>query len=186
MPFLAPALAPELLASVDELTAFRQGEEAASVEQATLALAAATGAVRRYCGWRLDAASESFVVDGVQGAELLLPTLYLTAVTAVTVDGVALVDGTDFEWSRSGILSSSTTTMWAAPRRGVTVEAQHGYDPVPDDVKGVVLAAAARAVTAPNGELRESVGEWSAALAAAGVQLTDGERLLLNPYRLFD
>lgn len=185
MPLLAPSTDAPLvaLATGEELAAFRQPAET-PLDKAAVAVAIASGIVRAYCGWRIDFARESFTVDGNPTRLLVVPTLRLTDVSAVTVDGVALVDGTDFTWSGSGLLW--TTSAWTGPARSVVVDVEHGYDPVPDEVRGVVLAVAARSLVSPSGETRLSTGPFSVAYGATGAafSLLDSEKDALNPYRL--
>ena len=101
----------------------------------------AIGAIRGYCGWHISPSiTETLIVDGPGDSLLLLPTLRLTNLTALTIDGtpVALED---VQWSeRGGVRGYRTST---AKWRGVSVEITHGYDEFPADLLAVARSMAA-------------------------------------------
>lgn len=98
---------------------------------------AASAAVRSYCGWHIaPTTTQMLTLDGSGSSTLILPTLYLTAVTDVTNDGVA-VD--DVEWSQAGF---ARLYRWSCRLRGVTATITHGYDQCPAEVAAVVVALA--------------------------------------------
>lgn len=184
MPLLAPSSgALVALATREELAAFRQPAETPD-DRAALALAIASGIVRAYCGWRIDFARETFSADGNPTRLLVLPTMRLIDVVSVTVDGVELAADIDFTWSAAGLVW--TGTAWTGPARSVVVDVEHGYDPVPDEVRGVVLAVAARNIVSPHGETRHSAGPFAVSFGAtsAAIGLLDSEKQALDPYRL--
>lgn len=149
------------------------------------ALDAATAAVRAYCGWHVaPPATETVAVDA-DGYTVLLPSLRITAVSSVTVDGAPL--GADaFEWSAAGILR---LTASARGFRKVEVAMTHGFDTAPD-VAAVIFAVAARAIASPSGVVRAQVGQVSetytqtGANQAGGVALLDAEMATLDRYKL--
>jgi hypothetical protein len=163
--------------------------------QALLLLELASDVIRSYCGWRLDRAVETLTVHGepstgypVTGrpaptGHLLLPTLQLNAVLSVTVDGKP------FLWWRL----NSAGVLWTAYGWGhrVDVEADHGYDPVPGDIRAVVLSAATRMVVNPQGLRSVNLGNYAevytvpAAGEATNLTLTSAERRILDRHRIW-
>lgn len=160
--------------------------QAVPTAQATMAVDLASAVVRSYAGWRIDQAAETLRAGGTTGQELLLPTLRLLSVTSVTVDGVA-VAAMEYGFTEAGVLIRRAG--WSASR--IEVACTHGYSPVPDDVRAVVLSAAARAVTNPEGLRSVTMGtgysETYAASAGepAGVNLLGAERRIIDRHRIF-
>lgn len=143
-------------------------------------LAAASALVRSYCGWHVTPSVEETVTVWRAGRLALLPSLHVTAVTSVTIDGRSVAE---FDWCVDG-------RMWL--RRGcepVTVTMSHGHDTA-DDVRAVVLAVAARAAASPSGIIRAQVGQinetytQTAPNQTGGVALLDHEKAALAPYVL--
>ncbi|WP_018350951.1 hypothetical protein [Longispora albida] len=151
---------------------------------AALLLVASTE-VRGYCGWNISAEPDaSAVLDGDGSMILLLPTLLLTAVHTVKVDGIPV---TDYEWSAAGVLRRRAG--WPDQFRAVEVTFGHGYDPVPDDVAAMVVSVAARHAATPAAYRQEAIGAYSYTTAASTPgtpALEPVERLVLDRYRLPD
>lgn len=78
---------------------------------------------------------DTVTLDPEGSTVLLLPELPVTAVTSLTINGVA-VDVAGL-WSEKGIIRRSA----AFPRtfRSVQVTYTHGYDPIPEDVAEAVV-----------------------------------------------
>lgn len=108
-------------------------------------VASAVARVRREARWHIaPSVTETLTVDAHGGTLLLLPTMYLTAVTEVRdVSGDDPVELEDWKWSRNGYL---TRCWWPCGPRAVEVDVTHGYAECPDDLLPVI-AAAARAVS---------------------------------------
>lgn len=115
------------------------------------ALASASGAVRAVCGWSVsqETVTETLVGDGW----VFLPTLYLTALSA-TVGGTPLASGTDLVWYRNG----TVRLLWHRSGTPVTLTYTHGFSPVPDEVRAVVLELAAQTVENPLQMASSTVG----------------------------
>lgn len=123
-------------------------------EVAALAVASASGIVRDFCRWIVAPAEEAtFVLDGSGRTLQGLPTLYLTAVSEVRVDGHPI---NDFTWSRRGQLHRDAG--WPDRLRSVEVDCTHGYPTTPDTVRAVVLVLATRPATNPEGLRSKTVG----------------------------
>ena len=89
-------------------------------------------AVRAYCGWHVaPSASETVKVEGDGGSVLLLPSLYITDVTAVRDESGNAV--TDWKWRENGVMRRST---W---RDGELYEFDivHGYDAIPPEIQEI-------------------------------------------------
>lgn len=98
----------------------------------------ADAAIRAYCGWHIaPVVTETLTVDGSGTSVLLLPTLHIASVASVLELGIALVDGTGYEWSVAGLLCKQQWSRWTDRPRGVVVELTHGYATVPVDLAGV-------------------------------------------------
>lgn len=143
-------------------------------------IAAASALVRRHCGWHVAPSVEETVTVRRAGRLVLLPSLCVTAVSSVTVDGEPVAE---HDWCPDG-------RMWLRPGcEPVTVTMTHGYAAA-DDVRAVVLAVAARAAASPSGIIRAQVGQinetytQTAPNQTGGVALLDHEKVALAPYTL--
>lgn len=148
-------------------------------------VAAAEGAVRSYCGWHIaPSTSETVVVDGSGGYTQQLPTLHLTAVSAVTevdADGVPqTIDLVDVQWSQVGYLWRPS--VWTSRLRGISVEITHGHDVVPAGVQAVVLDLAEHLANTRGGTTNDQAGPFSAQYAQQ--QMTPLHTMVLDAYRI--
>lgn len=159
---------------------------------ATLALAVASGAITSHCGWAIAEEDVSEVIDGSGERSIWLPTLKLTAVASVKVGGVTLVAGTDYDWTSYGKLIRSG--CWPNTPRSVEVNYTHGYEDVPDVVKGACLIVASTMYRNPEflssrsetmGPFAESVG-YSGASGKTGLSggLPAAVAEMLHPFKL--
>lgn len=167
----APLVTPD---DVEELDPFEVAAVAPRV----------SAAIRRFAGWHIaPVLTETLTVDGPGGRLLTLPTMRVVDLTAMTVDGEAvLVD--DYEWSARGQVRYAS--LFPATWRAVTVTLEHGY-PL-EDVEDVVAAAVAytrRLIRNPDRLRSETVAGYSGAWdTVAGVGLDTAELAILAPYRL--
>lgn len=106
--------------------------------------AAALAAARRYCGWPVTPPEEgvTVTVDGPGGPVLSLPSLYVTAVSAVVEDDVEL-DVADLLVSSTGVVRKRSGACWTSAYAGVVVTMTHGFAAAPDFDAAVEQAAAA-------------------------------------------
>lgn len=149
-------------------------------------LAQAEALVRSYCGWHIaPPRTEDVSVNASYATTLTLPTLRLTAVSAVTEDGEAVTD--DFDWTAAGILTRAWCRWSTAP---VVVSLTHGYDEPPPEVTAVVQAVAQRAVDNPGSRPRDQVGPFAESYSQVGLNqapamaLLDAEKEILDRYRI--
>lgn len=173
------------LATPTELAGFLQQD--LDTYSATQALDVASQAIRDHCGWTI---SEETVTDKVLDSygehSIWLPTLLLTAVGSVVEKGTTLTVVTDYDWTSYGRLIRSG--RWPNEARSVTVTYTHGYAIVPDSVKGICLAAAARRYQNPSQIRSLTVGAVSESYVIPSTgQLGffyDSELTDLNKYKL--
>jgi hypothetical protein len=167
-------------------------QDSVDTASATQALELATGAVQTYCGWRILAETVTGLSLAPIGNLVALPTAYLTAVASVTEAGVP-VSALGFGWTTSGLLSRFTfgglsAVPWRFP---VVVTFTHGYAPaaIPQTIKGVTLAAAARVYDNPTGLRSESAGDGQEVKSTGSSQsfaaawLTDLEQEACRSFR---
>jgi len=173
------------LASTPALGAFL-GSDIAAADQvrAALVLNQASKAIRNYCGWTITQETlTGAAVDGNGRQRLWLPTLLLTAVAEVVLDGRTLVYDVDYQWTSDGMLYRPTG--WPHTPRILSVTYTQGYEAVPDDVAGVCLSIAARRFENPVAYRRESLDDWSVTHAdKADRDMTEIELATLGPYRI--
>jgi len=151
-------------------------------------LKAAHGAVRRFCGWHVaPTITDTLVLDGSGGREILLPSLRVVTLTSVLNDGQDVTASVDT--SRAGILRL-TTGCWTDRLGRITVTLTHGYylDEVPE-VAAVIAGVAKRGPNSGRVEASEAANGSSrgAALdrgAPLSIPLLAPERETLAPYRL--
>lgn len=152
------------------------------------AIEIASGVVRNGRRDFTAASGDMITLDGSGSQILLLPKRYLPlrAVGGVNDDGTDLAAGDDYEWSEKGILRRVTGTgRWTTKFRGVTVTCDHGYQPIPDEIAGVVLAVAKRWFDSPSGQgnvQSEQIGSYAVTYGKSGVGLTELEADILGRY----
>jgi hypothetical protein len=158
-------------------------------------LDAASSMIRRYCGWHVaPVVTEELVVDGRGGATVMLPTLRLlnllalSEVTSSTV--ITVYPPTEVEWSRDGYLRKRGCGHWTDYLQGITAEVEHGFADY-GDLTVMVLTMVARAKASPFGLTNQAVGSVSVGVSttpggqAGGLVLFDHQMLELDVYRIF-
>lgn len=170
--------------------------------RAELLLDLATGAIRAYTNQTISrVTSDVVVLPGSWSNRLELPERPVVSVATVKIDDTTLVADTDYVWdgrwtllrgtSEAGVLVINDGPLisshgdWGGAGAQVTVTYTHGFATIPDDIKGVCLALAARSLASPDGVNSESVGSYSVSYSRSGgaVSLLDEERRLLDRYR---
>lgn len=168
-----PAAVADFVTASD-LTDYRAGDPDTLLRQAQ-------AAIRRYCGWHIaPEVTETITLDGSGSRSLWLPSLYVTDIASVTVEGI-VKDVDDYDWSTNGYVSSRFGT-WSIRPRQIVVEFTHGYDDIPDDLIGVAVAMAGRAAASPAGPKRQTVGPFSVEWDSPGP--LQHERDILDQYKL--
>jgi hypothetical protein len=195
-------------ATADELGSFLgRSLEPGEVARADLLLRLASARIQSEACQRLELVTDDEVhLIGNYSAVLLLPELPVLDVSAVTVrsgwgigSSIVIPSG-QILWERRGLVQRRLVGVeingpyvpyggWGGPYATVDVTYSHGYEVLPDDVRGACLAMAARAWENPDGAIvqSESVdGAMSASYAppvTTGVQLTEEERKTIRRYR---
>jgi hypothetical protein len=141
------------------------------------ALRAATRRFRGAVGHPMDlVVDDEVTLDGNGRESLLLPVWPTTAVASVELDGEALAEGTDYEWSEAGMLRRLGCLRWPDRLRCVDVVYSHGFgltlDDIPQDVQEAVIDQARTMFVVVPGVQSRAVGGQSVtfgATAAVGV-----------------
>ena len=173
-----------------------------SSDRAAILLDLASGAIRAYTNQTITYGSTTVILPGNFGHVLDLPERPVSAITLVKIGDTTLTVDTDYVWDGAhtlyrgtkvdGVLSVNGPDYlidgwgdWGGPGAQVTVVYSHGFASIPNDVKGVCLALAARSLTSPDGVNSESVGSYSVSYSRTGgaVSLLTEEKALLNRYR---
>jgi hypothetical protein len=140
-------------AEPSDLDDYRSGDDAAALRQAQ-------GRIRRYCGWHIaPEVTETITLDGTGSSSLWLPSLYVTDIASITVEGV-LESADNYDWSANGYVNARYGT-WSCRPRQIVVELTHGYADIPDELVEVAVAMAARGTASPGGPKRQTVGPFS-------------------------
>jgi len=180
----------EDLASIADLNDFSQlGVDPADAAAAFL-LKVASGMVRRYLQQDITAtAGDVEYCDPLSGGVLLsqLPVNNVTKVET-TLDGATwtVADPATYVVSRRlGIVSPRAYTgLWPTDPESWRVTYSHGYDNVPDEIKGVVCGVAARAYTTPSGIDMERTGQRQVKYNLESGGFTPLEKLILDGFRI--
>ncbi|WP_025158905.1 hypothetical protein [Leifsonia aquatica] len=178
----------DLLITVTELVTLLA--DPIPVETAGPIAAAASGAVRDYCRWRLAGPATQTVTLTTRGeGTIFLPSLHVTAITDVRELDQPMTERIDFDWDDTGALER-IGRRWPRRRRAVTATITHGYDRCPDDVAQAIAAAVGRGVFAPasgvvsESTLSASVKYASNGNAAATSAFLPHELAVLDKYRI--
>lgn len=158
-----------------------------------------------YCGWdpTTPVVGQTVNLDGNDTNLLVLPSLYVTAVTAVTVtdqlgtvyqatiDQPGTQGGQDVGWSVNGCLiwhpwMLSMYSVWPAGEQNVAVTYSGGYSSIPADLAAVLASLTTRMPQIQSGATSKRLGSatlsYAAAVAAGGLLLV--EQMVLDKYRL--
>jgi hypothetical protein len=178
----------EDLASVDDLNNFSQLAIDPNDTAAAFLLKVASGMVRRYLQQDVTATvGDVEYCDPIAGG-VLLSQLPVSSVTRVetSLDGVTwtVADPASYVVSRRlGIVSARACTgLWPTDPESWRVTYSHGYDDIPDEIKGVVCSVAARLYSTPSGIDMERTGQRQAKYNNA--DLNAMEKLILDGFRI--
>lgn len=173
----------EPLADVETLRRLT-GAAWADEQSALTALYAASGQVRTYCGWAISYEDHAeVVVDSDGGRVVTVPCLHLTEVHEVEAGGALMTEGTDYEWSASGVLLRYA--CWPRALRGVRVVYSGGYVAIPPELSAVVCGLAGR-LSVPAGVASWSVGAQTVTFnSESSPGLASVEESILDRYKIF-
>lgn len=152
------------------------------------ALMAASQAIRNYCGWHIcpSAQCTAYLTGGAIVAKL--PAGYVSTVTSVTEDGVALTAG-DYEWRRDGLLKRAFPHKWSDKWDGIEVAYTAGYelDAVPD-LAEAICAITAGVLSVSAGVISESADgvsiSYSQSASSIAAGLTAAQKSALEAYKV--
>lgn len=126
------------------------GLAAITTARAQTFLDQATEKIRTHCGQVLSLVNdESITLDGNGSGVIWVPELPIVAIDSVTVDGLAVAASKYRVYARRGMLKRTDGGTWGttAVTSTVVIVYDHGHATIPDDLKGICLAAAGRAYT---------------------------------------
>ena len=117
---------------------------------------------------------DEFVFYGIRETSVLLPERPVVSVSSVTIDGEPL----EVNWTLDG---DHLVHRFGWPLQArVVVTYTHGYEPVPDAIKEVVLGAVVRGWVNPGNVMSERLGQAQMTYAVQGsppgMMLTTDER----------
>jgi hypothetical protein len=166
---------------------------------AQLSLDLATALIKNYTRQTLSYVADDTVVLRGNTAVLLLPqrpVVGTPVVNGLVPSAVYRFDPPDrlTYGVPSGNLAAAQYANGPNPVYGVwplavTVTYSHGYQVIPDDIRGACISVAARAYDNPQGLRGETIGSYSVQYAGAGdilvpgVALSGSEEQILNRYR---
>lgn len=151
-------------------------------------LNAAHGSVRGYCRWHVaPVITETLVLDGHGGKNLLIPSQRVKEIASVLNDGVDVTD--QVKYSRTaGVLT--LPRGWSRDVGAIEITLTHGYavEEVPE-IAALILNVAKRAGSGQSLIASQSVNGASVSYLTAGgaplsVPLLQIEKDALAPYRL--
>lgn len=189
----------EPLAGVPDLIE-RLGRDLTEVEliRAAAVLRDASSAFRRAAGGQIISQDTSVVRLSPNCGRIRLPQWPVVSVASVVNSASQAVTFVWYQsWAEIAVSSTALLNSWevepfayATPTVPITVTYTHGYDPIPDDVVGVVCSIAARAIgqtPEAGGVTEESLGAYSykvgSAAAQGGFGMLDDEREIARGYR---
>lgn len=160
----------------------------------------ATARIREYCRWHIyPSVVETRTGDSAGGPLLVLPTLQLTALGTVTTHTTTAFDTTVTDTVVDPAMLSFTAAgvvrrrdcAWPPYGFGtITVTFTHGYDDLPEGIRGVAVAVARRIPRQFTGATVEAAGgvqlrydaRMSGGFGVAG--FTADEQAVLDAYRI--
>jgi hypothetical protein len=173
----------DLFASVTDLNSYTHMDFDPGDPFATMALAASSSAIRKYCEQTLTfVEDDEVIIDGTGSDMLILPEYPVSDVSEVSIDDVVLDEDEYALIATSGMVFRKSG-VWPITRQSVAVTYSHGYIVLPTDLKLLCVVAAARSLL-QDGASTESVAlGTSFEYAGQPGVFTDDERRLLDKYR---
>lgn len=168
--------------TLDDVETFTSGR--LTDTRTELLLTAVIAAARKYCGWHVTGErTDTITVDGTGGQVLLLPTLQLVDVLAVTEDDED-VDLDTIHWSTRGALTKHRPHQgWTRRYRGVTATITHGFADAPD-WNTAILSAVDRLSMGGAAKLVAGPYQYFAEPPVTGSMFSIAEKAILDAYRL--
>lgn len=179
------------LVSIPEFVEWTDGRVSYTDKRVRPLLDGASAGIRRFCGWHIAPVLEqTLVLDGSGSRLLVVPTMRLSAVLALSNEGTAVDDLTTVDFSEHGMVT------WRGGRftdryGQVTARIRHGFDLAEvADVAQIVKQVTANALSSPMGATQEQAGALSVSWAttapgvSGGLSLLERDLAVLAQYRL--
>lgn len=178
---------PPLL-TAEEFDSMTGGKWAGDL-RATLALTAASQAIRNACGWHIAPQVTCRATLTAEGKLVKLPANHVDSIDALTEDGDALTDGEDYEWRHDGLIRRACFKNFTSKWGGVVVDYTAGYDAeAVGDLAQAVAGIAEAVLTLPAGVMSESADgvsiSYSSSAQGIANSMTDRFRAQIAPYKL--
>ena len=166
--------------TADDIAAASNGQVVAGDPRIELLLDGAYAAVAALCGWHVTPSlTHTLVLDGTGGKFLNLPSMHVTDVSEVRVNGEPVAG---YTWSEAGLLALDQG-VFPDRFRSVQVTMTDGYKSAPA-VVAVIQSMVLGALASPMGATREQAGSISVTWGRAGPSLNASDRAALAPYTL--
>lgn len=177
-------------ASVTDLAALLRRSIDDEDAGALLALDLATGAIRNEARQHISLVEdEDIVLAGRWSSDLWLPerpVIEISSIEIVPSAGVSEPLGvTAYQWDGQGHIQLASGS-WGGPSATVPITYTHGFETIPDDIRGLCLQVASRVFDNPGNVAQESIGSYSYSVSTAsrtGVALSEDERRICWRYR---
>lgn len=172
------------------LTEFHQitGNAYVANPRVSVALKAASQAIRNYCGWHICPSLQCAASPVGGGLVAKLPAGYVSAIGKVMENDIELADGS-YQWRKDGLIRKNTPCKWTDAWDGLTVEYTAGYDTnaVPDLIEAVCsITMGVLSVTA--GVMSESADgvsiSYNNSASSVAASLTTARKSALDPYKV--
>jgi hypothetical protein len=201
---------PTLFATADDL-ADRIGVDLTADERirANVLLELASGLVQDEAKKKIGRVDDDLLeIPGTTDDMIRLPELPVISVASLTLDGVPLIEGSDWYLDGGSIarIPAATTVLTGGlideafsfplgtgfgwPAQTIAITYTHGYDAanIPKSVKAIILEAVVRVWVNPGSVARETVGDTATVydnmrFSPTGLLLTDDEKKIIR--RLF-
>lgn len=151
-------------------------------ERVPAAIAAASAAIRAWCGWHVSPPLECTATVSADGRNLRLPAMFVTAVDEVREGGEAVPEQA-YEWRREGLVRRRDGAPWSGAWGGVEVDFTAGVECGPSLAAAVAQVVDA-ALTAPPGVREEHAGNVGTTFSdgAGGFVLLDRDKALFRAF----
>lgn len=146
--------------------------------RATALIAVASGMIQSAARQRIERVEDdTLTIRGSRSSTILLPERPVVSVVSVTLAGTALATDT---WRFEDDDTLVRRAGFGYDRDELVVVYTHGFEPIPDAIKGVCLEAVVRVWVNPGSAVQERIGSESTTYVQQGTPngllLTEGER----------
>ena len=154
------------------------------------ALAAASQAIRNYCGWHICPSLECTAYPAGGGKVAKLPAGYVSEILSIVEDGEELSES-QYEWRRDGLIRRTEFKNWSCGWDSIEASYVAGFEigAVPDLAEAVrAIVEGVIAVAGSAGVVSESADgvsiSYSANASSIAAALTAAQKNALEPYKV--